>query len=196
MERQLVGPRPCSNFFELAQGDRTQTVRSYANLHAGGSGQRLHVVDELPRRFIKANLARVRRQFVSGSKIRGAQQHDPYPDGLRGGDDLLAEQVGIVIRASTGRIVEVVKLSHGGGSAQQHFEKGVPRQDQKSRPLIARDSDLPRISRWKEWECALTKPGSRALRGRSTVSADVPDASTAPCGLTRRPGPEVKTPRS
>ena len=39
----------------------------------------------------------------------------------------------------------------------------VPRQDQKSFPLETLDSDFPRISLWKEWECTFTKPGIAAL---------------------------------
>ena len=46
---------------------------------------------------------------------------------MRGGDDLMRQQVWIVVRRSIGRVMEIVKLAHGRDAGAHHLEKAHAR---------------------------------------------------------------------
>jgi hypothetical protein len=85
--------------------------------------ERLHVAQKVLGGFEEACLAGIASNLEARAQIGRPQQYDPNPDRSGCGDDLFAEQIGIVVGPSAGVGVQVMELADGGRSGEQHLEK-------------------------------------------------------------------------
>lgn len=102
VQRETLVAGPCGDVAQVIEGHRAEAVRCDADGNLRRArweffDEGFEVGEECRAGFVEARLARVGRELIAGAEIRGAQQDDADPDGLRGGDDLLAENIRVVV---------------------------------------------------------------------------------------------------